>query len=367
MTPNTELSDERIFGLAKQHFGGSGHNLIWQDDPRYAAACDMTTDARWSVSAVRAEQTLAFARAILAASPAPLREADEGSDVEHIVTRLRHQSEALRRKPTPLADLIPLLQQAADALQYGICTYWCPACYEEVKEPKHRAPSGIEADGDGGKGPSTHELLEPAAWHRDMEAWKQRDMEKRWERIEARIAELTALNADEARRSAGVVVGINNYSEFPNSEFDTSGVGVDADPVQAALEKLLRAEEKYVRDTGLPQPDDLIQDAVNEARAVLGWPAIDVPSAATPQDQAIYDSMANRYQRDRTAGVPEVAAPDYSDLIQQLRHEGRPEDPYTSVGTIGFCQEPRNELMRKAADAIEQLSRGVDVPDGGQP
>jgi hypothetical protein len=75
MTPNTELSDERIFGLAKQHFGGSGHNLIWQDDPRYAAACDMTTDARWSVSAVRAEQTLAFARAILAASPAPLREA----------------------------------------------------------------------------------------------------------------------------------------------------------------------------------------------------------------------------------------------------------------------------------------------------
>jgi hypothetical protein len=146
MTPNTELSDERIFGLAKQHFGGSGHNLIWQDDPRYAAACDMTTDARWSVSAVRAEQTLAFARAILAASPTPLREADEGSDVEHIVTRLRHQSEALRRKPTPLADLIPLLQQAADALQYGICTYWCPACYEEVKEPKHRAPSGIEAD-----------------------------------------------------------------------------------------------------------------------------------------------------------------------------------------------------------------------------
>jgi hypothetical protein len=148
---------------------------------------------------------------------------------------------------------------------------------------------------------------------------------------------------------------------------DAIGVGVDADPVQAALEKLLRAEEKYVRDTGLPQPDDLIQDAVNEARAVLGWPAIDVPSAATPQDQAIYDSMANRYQRDRTAGVPEVAAPDYSDLIQQLRHEGRPEDPYTSVGTIGFCQEPRNELMRKAADAIEQLSRGVDVPDGGQP
>jgi DNA repair exonuclease SbcCD ATPase subunit len=36
---------------------------------------------------------------------------------------------------------------------------------------------------------------EAIAWHRDMEAWKQRDMEKRWERIEARIAELAALNA----------------------------------------------------------------------------------------------------------------------------------------------------------------------------
>lgn len=36
---------------------------------------------------------------------------------------------------------------------------------------------------------------EAIAWHRDLEAWKQRDMEKRWERIEARIAELTALNA----------------------------------------------------------------------------------------------------------------------------------------------------------------------------
>lgn len=36
---------------------------------------------------------------------------------------------------------------------------------------------------------------EAIAWHRDLEAWKQRDMEKRWERIEARIAELAALNA----------------------------------------------------------------------------------------------------------------------------------------------------------------------------
>ncbi len=44
--------------------------------------------------------------------------------------------------------------------------------------------------------------------------------------------------------------------------------------IRAALEKLLIAEEKYVRDTGLPQPDDFIQASVNEARTLLGWPAI---------------------------------------------------------------------------------------------
>jgi hypothetical protein len=32
------------------------------------------------------------------------------------------------------------------------------------------------------------------ARHHELEAWKQRDMEQRWERIEARIAELAALN-----------------------------------------------------------------------------------------------------------------------------------------------------------------------------
>jgi hypothetical protein len=54
--------------------------------------------------------------------------------------------------------------------------------------------------------------------------------------------------------------------------------------IVGALEKLLRAEEKYVRDTGLPQPDDFIQDAVNEARLLLGWPAVCEP-AATPVDR----------------------------------------------------------------------------------
>lgn len=63
-----EMTDERIYELAKRHFGGRGHSLIWQDDPRYAASCEIEKDARWSVSSVRAEQTLAFARSILAVS-----------------------------------------------------------------------------------------------------------------------------------------------------------------------------------------------------------------------------------------------------------------------------------------------------------
>jgi hypothetical protein len=132
MTPNTELSDERIFGLAKQHFGGSGHNLIWQDDPRYAAACDMTTDARWSVSAVRAEQTLAFARAILAASPAPLREADATPFDAFKDLAGRFGWDTQQEHPGGLFQ-DKALQAAWDTL---------------ARNPL----SGIEADGDGGKG-----------------------------------------------------------------------------------------------------------------------------------------------------------------------------------------------------------------------
>lgn len=51
---------------------------------------------------------------------------------------------------------------------------------------------------------------EAIAWYRDLEAWKQRDMEKRWERIEARIAELTALNA-----AAGVPAPAESPECFP--------------------------------------------------------------------------------------------------------------------------------------------------------
>lgn len=52
------------------------------------------------------------------------------------------------------------------------------------------------------------------------------------------------------------------------------------DEVRDALARLLMAEEKYVRDTGLPQPNDLIQYAVNLARATLGWPAITSSASA---------------------------------------------------------------------------------------
>jgi hypothetical protein len=38
------------------------------------------------------------------------------TDFDAIAERLRNQCASLRRKPTPLADLIPLLQEAADAL-----------------------------------------------------------------------------------------------------------------------------------------------------------------------------------------------------------------------------------------------------------
>lgn len=71
MTPSQStalLSDEQIYALAKQHLGDHGHDLIWQNDPSYAAATEMPQDARWSISAVRSEQTMAFARAVLAAA-----------------------------------------------------------------------------------------------------------------------------------------------------------------------------------------------------------------------------------------------------------------------------------------------------------
>lgn len=61
------MTDDRIYELAKQHLGGKGHELVWQDDPGYAAACDMPKDARWSKNEVTAAQSLAFARAVLVA------------------------------------------------------------------------------------------------------------------------------------------------------------------------------------------------------------------------------------------------------------------------------------------------------------
>jgi hypothetical protein len=66
------VSDEQIFDLAKQHFGGAGHGLIWDTDPEYALLGAMPKDARWTQSSVSAEKTLAFARALLSASPVQL-------------------------------------------------------------------------------------------------------------------------------------------------------------------------------------------------------------------------------------------------------------------------------------------------------
>jgi hypothetical protein len=65
-----ELTDARIFELAKLHFGGSGHGLIWEDNAEYADAVGIPLGSRWIVPEVRPEQTIAFARAILAAQEA---------------------------------------------------------------------------------------------------------------------------------------------------------------------------------------------------------------------------------------------------------------------------------------------------------
>jgi hypothetical protein len=63
---NNQLSDERIFELAKEHFGRKGHALIWETDPQYADALGMEKDARWILTEVHPAQTVAFARAIAA-------------------------------------------------------------------------------------------------------------------------------------------------------------------------------------------------------------------------------------------------------------------------------------------------------------
>jgi hypothetical protein len=154
MTPNTELSDvipslwPAIFWLE----GGCNPREVAKELRIYAERIDAARKR--------------------AASPAPLREADTST---------------AQKINAPDAGPMP---EICDGMSKSDVWAYAHLCGFRS--------AGIEADGDGGKGPSTHELLELAAWHRDMEAWKQRDMEKRWERIEARIAELTALNATEA-------------------------------------------------------------------------------------------------------------------------------------------------------------------------
>lgn len=64
------LSDEQIYKLARTIYGGKCHQLIWETDRDYAAALDMDKSSRWSAQEIRAEQTLSFARALLAAAHA---------------------------------------------------------------------------------------------------------------------------------------------------------------------------------------------------------------------------------------------------------------------------------------------------------
>ncbi len=63
--PARKWSDDEIYALARKHFGGAEtFGLIWELDAKYAKACDMPQDARWSASSVKAESLLAFVRAL---------------------------------------------------------------------------------------------------------------------------------------------------------------------------------------------------------------------------------------------------------------------------------------------------------------
>lgn len=66
------------------------------------------------------------------------------ANTNQLAARLRAQCESLRRKPTPLADLIPLLQQAADehdalvaALQNALSFISCNAHLTHPKVEAH--------------------------------------------------------------------------------------------------------------------------------------------------------------------------------------------------------------------------------------
>jgi DNA repair exonuclease SbcCD ATPase subunit len=67
---------------------------------------------------------------------------------------------------------------------------------------RYGTPTGTFACPICGKDAPHEHTGEAVARHRDLEAWKQRDMEKRWERIEARIAELAAIHGAPKDRAA---------------------------------------------------------------------------------------------------------------------------------------------------------------------
>jgi hypothetical protein len=131
--------------------------------------------------------------------------------------------------------------------------------------------------------------------------------------------------------------------------------------IRRALEKLLRAEEKFVRDTCLPQPDDFIQDAVNEARLLLGWP----PVASGAGEIVIVDGHGNLYDGDgRVMPVPPItqrAGADASDARQRefARKLSEVENPPTDTTTA------LGHLMRQwLLGTIADPGTGVDTGGG---
>jgi hypothetical protein len=141
MTPNTELSDEQINEQAMRCCGVLHGDVLHMDRG----------------------QRIAFARRVLAASPAPLREADEGRmKLERVKIGeliLPGISGEEYDEPEVLIPSTKVLEQLQERL---------------VRNGKDRvldlfvnvAPSGIEADGDGGKGQvfAAFELAMKQAW-----------------------------------------------------------------------------------------------------------------------------------------------------------------------------------------------------------
>jgi hypothetical protein len=70
----------------------------------------------------------------------------KGATVQGMVTRARRIFKVLEANETvPTENVMAVLRDMADALAYGDCSYWCPACYAEVSEPKHLSGVALPA------------------------------------------------------------------------------------------------------------------------------------------------------------------------------------------------------------------------------